>query len=226
MITKFLYLLPLYFLCIFVTSNIKIYKTNYNMNIKSTNEQNNAIDGNNKIIIDCKFTLTEALKGIKIPDDIKSGLTLAAVEYYSFDGKLHRGQLVINKDLKKDIILVFKEMKKIKFPVAKVIPIAAYNWSDLASMEDNNTSAFNYRFIKGTKRLSNHALGRAIDINPLFNPQIKGKEVLPPDGSYKPGRPGTITKDSPVVKFFKEKGWKWGGDWRSSKDYQHFEKLK
>ena len=179
-----------------------------------------------QIISDCSYNLEEALSGRDIPADIKSELVLVNVEYYSFDGKIHRGQLVINKALKKDIIFIFKELKKIKFPIAKVIPVAAYKWSDSASMKDNNTSAFNYRFIKGTKKLSNHALGRAVDINPLFNPQIKKNEVLPPEGSYNPRRPGTITKNSEVVKFFKEKGWTWGGNWKNSKDYQHFEKLK
>ncbi len=176
------------------------------------------------VITDCNYTFEQALKGKKIPPDIKAQLALVKVEYYSFDGKLHSGQLVINKKLKRDIISIFKEIKGIKFPVAKVIPVAAYRWSDSASMSDNNSSAFNYRFIKGTRRLSNHAEGRAIDINPLFNPQIKKDEVLPPTGSYSPHRNGTITKSSKIVQFFKEKGWTWGGDWKNSKDYQHFEK--
>ena len=176
-------------------------------------------------IKDCDYTLDEALTGVEIPRNIKKDLCIVSVKYYSFDGKLHEGQLVIFKDLKTDIISIFNELEKEKFPVAKIIPVVAYNWSDSASMEDNNTSAFNYRLVKGTDRLSNHALGKAIDINPQLNPQIKKDEVLPVNGSYEPGKPGTITKNSIVVNAFKKKGWVWGGEWESSKDYQHFEKL-
>ena len=43
---------------------------------------------------------------------------------------------------------------------------------DELSMEDNNTSAFNCREIPGTGPWSQHAFGRAIDLNPLLNPYI------------------------------------------------------
>ncbi len=211
--------------CIILFVNINLRKSDV-MNRKIVRQAIKTESSEQKAITDCGYTLAEALKGKNIPANIKSRLVIVDVEYYSFDGKLHAGQLVVNKDLAKDIIGIFKEIKKIKFPVAKVIPVCAYDWSDSASMSDDNTSAFNYRFIKGTKKLSNHALGRAVDINPLFNPQIKKDEILPPNGSYKSSRPGTITRNSPVVEFFKKKGWIWGGDWKSSKDYQHFEKLK
>jgi peptidoglycan LD-endopeptidase CwlK len=97
-------------------------------------------------------------------------------------------------------------------------------------MMANNTSGFNYRMIAGTERLSNHARGRAIDINPLLNPCIRGDFVQPAGAAYDPSRPGTLTTDSPVTQFLKARGWIWGGDWASGrdgkplKDYQHFEK--
>jgi hypothetical protein len=104
-----------------------------------------------------------------------------------------------------------------------------FEWDDDRSMAANNTSGFNYRPMTGdgtsATRLSPHALGRAIDINPLLNPYIKG-EMIKPDGAvYDPSRPGTITADSFIVKFLKKRGWTWGGDWTSLKDYQHFEKI-
>jgi hypothetical protein len=179
---------------------------------------------NSDIIIDCKYTFDEAINGIEIPKSILKQLTLVEVEYYSFDEKLHRGQIVINQKAAKDVKEIFEFIKTIKFPIAKVIPIVKYNWSDEASMNDNNTSAFNYRIVKGYKLLSAHSYGLAIDINPLQNPHIKGKVVNPIKGSYNKKVAGTILKESKLVSEFRKRGWQWGGRWRSSKDYQHFEK--
>ena len=89
---------------------------------------------------------------------------------------------------------------------------------------DNNTVAFNYRKVKGSKVLSAHSYGMAIDINPIQNPHIKGKVIQPPNAKYDPKVKGTILRDSEIVKEFIKRGWQWGGRWKSSKDYQHFEK--
>jgi hypothetical protein len=177
-----------------------------------------------EIIIDSRLTLAEALGNQNIPERIKKKLDLVELEYYAPDGKLHRGQVVIDKSLKADLVKIFQQLKDAKFPIAKMIPVSHYDFSDDQSMADNNTSAFNYRVIEGTNRLSNHALGRAIDLNPLFNPFIKNGETKPANAKYDPTIPGTITKNGLVVKIFKKHGWKWGGNWRSLKDYQHFEK--
>lgn len=177
------------------------------------------------VIVDSKMTLEEALEGKDIPLQIKNSLRIIEVEYYSFDKKLHKGQLIVNKFLADDLLGIFKEIKEYKFPVARVIPIVKYNWSDSLSMLDNNTSCFNYRVVKGTKVLSAHAKGRGIDINPFLNPQIKNGKTFPVKAEYNASIPGTITNSSIVVKAFKMRGWKWGGNWKSSKDYQHFEKM-
>lgn len=179
-----------------------------------------------KAFQDCNYTLREALSGKKIPKEIEENLRLVKVEYYSFDKKLHKGQLVLHKDLVNDIKWIFEKLKEKKFPVDKVIPVVKYNWSDDSSMADNNTSSFNYRFVANTTRLSNHSTGRAIDINPWQNPQIIDGTSLPPGAVYNPQANGTITKNSVIVKLFKEKRWIWGGDWKTRTDYQHFEKLK
>lgn len=176
------------------------------------------------LIIDCDINLKEALKGNNIPNAIKNNLTLVDVYYYSFDGILHKGQIVIHKQFAKDIIEIFSLIKKKKFPVEKVKPISVYDWNDDHSMRDNNTSAFNYRNVKGTNKLSAHSLGKAIDINPLLNPQFKRNKVFPESAEYNPKRRGTITHNSFLVKAFQKLGWQWGGAWRSTKDYQHFEK--
>jgi peptidoglycan L-alanyl-D-glutamate endopeptidase CwlK len=181
-------------------------------------------DQKNEILIDSDLSLTEAIGNQSVPDQIRKELVLVEVEYYAPDGKLHRGQLVIHQSLKEEIVEIFGEIKEAKFPLAKVIPVSHYNFSDDKSMEDNNTSSFNYRVIEGSNKLSNHALGRALDINPLFNPLVKNGETKPRTAKYDAAVLGTITADSVIVKLFKQRGWSWGGDWKQLKDYQHFEK--
>ncbi|NWF90716.1 MAG: M15 family metallopeptidase [Ignavibacteriaceae bacterium] len=178
------------------------------------------------IIIDADYRIDEIFTEKKIPEDIQSSLKLISVKYYSFDGKLHQGQILIHKDLAEDIVEIFEIIKQNRFPIAKVIPINKYNWSDELSTSDNNSSAFNYRFVKGTKKFSAHSFGRAIDINPVQNPHIKINKLNSSKRAYNPDAKGTITSNSFVVREFLKRGWKWGGNWKSSKDYQHFEKLK
>ncbi|GAB1370792.1 hypothetical protein MASR1M45_08540 [Candidatus Kapaibacterium sp.] len=178
-----------------------------------------------EVIIDSEMTFEEAIKGTKAPKKIIDSLTLVDVEYFSFDGKLHRGQVVVNIAVKDDVIEAFKIIKEQKFPVQKVIPIVKYDWDDNESMEQNNTSAFNYRFVAGTERLSHHATGRAIDINPRNNPVIYNDGKISPKGcSYNPNAKGSLKNDFQPVTFFKSNGWRWGGDWTSLKDYHHFDK--
>jgi hypothetical protein len=177
-----------------------------------------------EIIIDSDLQLDDALSGQTIPEVITKKLELVTVYYYGFDDKLHKGQLLVHKSVVKDIIEIFDFIRRTRFPVAKVIPISEYKWSDEKSMKDNNTSSFNYRFISGTRVHSMHASGLAIDINPLQNPYIKNHIILPEGASYNTTKKGTLSPDSPLVKEFKKRGWTWGGDWKSLKDYQHFEK--
>jgi len=181
-------------------------------------------DSSSAVIIDANYTFDEAMKGINIPGFIKDSLELVTVQYYGFDGLLHQGQLLVKNELVNDIVDIFNFIKKTKFPVEKVIPIVKYNWSDDKSMEENNTSAFNYRFISGTKILSKHAQGEAIDINPRQNPYIKNGSCSPEGSVYDVNKKGTINSNSELVREFTERGWEWGGDWKSLKDYQHFQK--
>ena len=146
------------------------------------------------------------------------------VSYYSFDDKTHRGQIIVAKDLAQDVKDVFKLLLQEKFPISSVIPISEFWWDDELSMRANNSSGFNYRTITGTNRLSNHAYGRAIDINPLLNPYVKEGIVKPHGATYRLDEPGTITSNSKITSFLKQRGWTWGGDWKDRKDYQHFEK--
>lgn len=172
------------------------------------------------------FSLETALEGTNAPDSILDQLELIGVRYMGIDSLTYIGQLVVHRDLVGEIAGIFNALFELRFPIEKVIPICYYDWSDDASMQANNTSCFNYRNITGGSYLSWHAFGRAIDINPYFNPFIRFRsgQVYPEGAVYNPSTPGTITQGSEVVRIFKQHGWEWGGDWRYSKDYQHFYK--
>ncbi|HRH55946.1 MAG TPA: M15 family metallopeptidase [Candidatus Paceibacterota bacterium] len=182
-------------------------------------------------IIDSEFaSLEDAVQGLEFPDAIRETLELITVTYRSFDMRLHQGQLVLHRDLADDVRDVFKSLLEIGFLVYRAEPIVAYGWDDEASMAANNSSAFNYRFVMGTNRLSNHAYGRALDLNPVQNPYFpegdtfEGCPVYPAGAKRNLTAPGTVTAE--VAKLFKEKGWEWGGDcWNETRDYQHFHKL-
>lgn len=176
------------------------------------------------IIVDSEMTFDEAVANLDFPNEVRKNLTIITVLYFGFDEKIHKGQIVIHKKLSAEIKEIFDELFAKRFPIEKVIPIVKYNWDDEASMRDNNSSAFNYRFISGTKKLSNHSYGTAIDINPFQNPYIVGKKTSPRGSKYDKNAKGTILAGSFVVKAFKKRGWKWGGDWTTRRDYQHFEK--
>jgi peptidoglycan L-alanyl-D-glutamate endopeptidase CwlK len=170
------------------------------------------------------------------PREILDRQVLVEVDFYDFDGDIAGGVIVVDRDLASDVSELFEQIFIEGFPIAAATPVAdlQFEWDDDRSMAANNTSGFNYRPMTGsgsdgsgagTSRLSAHARGRAIDINPLLNPYLKGKVIRPEGAVYDPARPGTITADSFIVKFLKERGWTWGGDWASLKDYQHFEKV-
>lgn len=180
------------------------------------------------------MTFREALDGVdpKAPKKILHDQVLLTIQYYSFDQRLHQGQLVLHKKLTKDIESIFALIKKSKFPIAQAVPISHLKfrrnnqWDDDLSMEANNSSAFNYRTIEGTKELSLHALGQAIDLNPRQNPFIRNGKASPSQAVYDPSAPGTFTSGSPIVKAFQDLGWEWGGNWSKIKDYHHFQYTK
>ncbi|HEX8832813.1 MAG TPA: M15 family metallopeptidase [Abditibacteriaceae bacterium] len=170
------------------------------------------------------MTLEEALAGKEIPPEIEQLQVLLDLPYCGFDGARHTGQMIVHRELAGEVQQIFAEIFAARFPIARMIPVAAYSWSDDASMADNNSSAFNYRLAVGKSNLSQHAHGRAIDINPVQNPYIKGDMVLPPGAVYDPAVAGTLVADGPVVAAFEARGWVWGGRWTTLKDWHHFEK--
>ena len=177
------------------------------------------------IIVDSSMSFSEAVEGINAPLEIIDILSIIDVCYYSFDGRKHQGQIIVNQELEDDIYEIFNFIEKTLFPVGKVIPVVAYQWDDYSSMADNNSSSFNFRVIQGTTKLSMHSLGKAIDINPVQNPVVYPNGVVAPRGAkYLPKERGTLTEDHPVVQEFLKRGWHWGGNFEQPKDYHHFEK--
>ena len=145
------------------------------------------------------------------------------------DGTAHRGQLVVNADRVPQVVAAFAQLYGMHYPIAKMTTVEHYrDASDEASMEDDNTSAFNCRPIPGKHKWSQHAFGRAVDINPLLNPQTDSQgDVQPITATRYLDRnqniPGLIHDGDPVVRMFTTRGWTWGGHWTDPHDYQHFE---
>ncbi len=168
-------------------------------------------------------------KSYKENDFIKyDDLKYLEVAYKDFEGKTQIGELIVNKNISKDVLAIFKELYDNGYKIEKMNLIDDYMANDDLSMKDNNTSAFNFRNIGDQDILSQHAYGLAIDINPLQNPYVKdGMASIEESQEYvirENKRLGMIDKDDICVKIFKEHGWEWGGDWVSPKDYQHFER--
>jgi hypothetical protein len=142
------------------------------------------------------------------------------------DGAVHTGRLIVHADLAAGLVEVFRDLYDARFPIDKMEPIDEYGGDDMKSIKANNTSAFNCRAVTGGTRWSEHAYGRAIDVNPFVNPYVKGSTVLPPEAAPYTDRsrdePGMIHADDEVVRAFAAGGWRWGGYWSSLKDYQHF----
>lgn len=163
-------------------------------------------------------------------DEIKiEDLVDVQVTHWGFDDKEHVGQIILNKEVADDIIEIFKELYDAKFPIDKIRIIDEYDAIDELSMSDNNSSSFCFREVVGSKgKLSKHSYGIAIDINPIQNPYIKNDIVLPESGKEYLDRThirkGMIVEGDVCYNAFKKRGWTWGGDWNSLKDYQHFEK--
>ena len=148
--------------------------------------------------------------------------------YIGFDGKAHQGAVIVNQKIAQEVLDIFTELYEAGFPIERMEPIDVYEGSDQASMVANNTSGFNYRVVAGTDKLSNHAYGLALDINPLINPWVtSGGKTDPVEGAVYADRsldiPGMIHRGDVCYEAFVSRGFSWGGDWKNSKDYQHFD---
>lgn len=152
------------------------------------------------------------------------------VLHRNFAGQSQVGEMVCAKSVAAELLAIFRELYDKGYPIEKMFLVDEYGASDERSMADNNSSCFNYRSRPGMKTLSLHARGLAVDINPLYNPYVKGSRIEPAAGSRYADRSLAcryyISKNDLCYKVFVRHGWSWGGAWRSAQDYQHFEKTK
>jgi len=155
-----------------------------------------------------------------------ASLRLLRLSYWGFDGQARRGELIVNADAVSAVLTAFRLLFDARYPIHRMRPVEAYGGSDERSMLADNTSAFNCRRIPGTNSWSEHAYGRAVDINPFQNPEVAGGAVDPPAAAGWADRsrhsPAMIRHGDAVWQAFISVGWQWGGDWASPKDYQHF----
>jgi len=154
-------------------------------------------------------------------------LRLLTVSHWGFDGRVRRGRLVVNRDAAAAMLGAMRTLYRLRFPIRRMRLVDAYGADDHRSMAADNTSAFNCRFVAGSAGVwSEHAYGRAIDVNPIENPYVTASGyVSPPAGAPYANRShqqrGMIGGGA-AVDAFAAVGWEWGGDWPWPKDYQHF----
>jgi D-alanyl-D-alanine carboxypeptidase-like protein len=157
-----------------------------------------------------------------------SQLRRVRLVYWGFDGTAHTGSLVVNADAVGDLVRVFSRLYAARFPIRRMRPIDAYGGNDERSLAADNTSAFNCRYAvgPGPRRWSAHAYGQAIDVNPVENPYLEGGRVHPRAGraylDRADVRPGMAVRGGVLVRAFARAGWRWGGRWTGTPDYQHF----
>ena len=175
------------------------------------------------------------IRGKSFPEECTTSretLRFLRASHYNGEGEVCQGELICHHSIAEDLLDIFRHLYDARYPIERMVLIDEYDADDEASMAHNNTSAFNFRYISGTRRLSKHSLGLAVDINPLYNPYVRqrgGKTLVSPSGAApyadrSKDFPYKIDRNDLCYRLFKAHGFTWGGDWKSSKDYQHFEK--
>lgn len=159
------------------------------------------------------------------PEDLRR----VELDYLGLDGRTRRGALVVHRDVVDDVVAIFGQLHRLRYPIAGMRTVDHYpGAADELSMRDNNTSAFNCRTLPGGGRWSLHAYGRAVDVNPLVNPYTDAAGDLQPQTAARyldrtRDEPGLLRAGDAAVRAFTDRGWRWGGAWRDPVDYQHFE---
>jgi len=181
-------------------------------------------------------SLFRAMRGKSYKADCslaRSELRHIRVLHYDGHGAVRMGELVANKSIAAELVEIFHRLFDGRYPIERMLLIDRYEADDERSMADNNSSCFNFRRVRGSKRLSKHCRGLAIDINPLYNPCVRRRSngtlrIEPAAGNAYADRKKKsaymIERGDLCYRLFRQHGFRWGGDWKSAKDYQHFEK--
>lgn len=153
------------------------------------------------------------------------------LSYCDAEGQTRQGQMVCNRAIAADLVSIFRQLWEAHYRIERMQLIDDFDADDQRSMQANNTSCFNHRTVSGTQTLSRHGRGMAVDLNPLYNPYVRGSRVEPSEGRKWAFRrherrdiPYKIDRRDLAYRIFRQHGFRWGGDWRTCKDYQHFEK--
>lgn len=152
----------------------------------------------------------------------RSELRYLTVSFWGFDGVTHTGELLVHVDAADTIVAGFDRLFDHRFPIEEMRITRADELDIPPTGDGNNTTAFVCRPAVGSASWSQHAYGRAVDVNPFHNPYVRGDVVIPElASSYadRPDLPGVLGPDD--VSGFTDVGWGWGGTWRSSKDHMH-----
>jgi hypothetical protein len=170
-------------------------------------------------------------KGCPVP---LQNLRYLRITHYDFHGERRLGEIIVHKNVAKEVSKIFHELYQINYPIDHMVLVSTYKGSDWQSIESGNTSAFNCRSATGSKKWSKHSYGKAIDINPIQNPYVSRSGHISHKESYKYKKrvhknsssadKALLLKNDKATKIFKKYGWKWGGEWKNVKDYQHFSK--
>lgn len=168
----------------------------------------------------------------KNPTIGRSDLRHIRVLHWDNQGRIHIGEMICNEQIATKLVSIFRKLYESHYPIERMVLPDVYDADDERQMRANNSSCFCYRNVAGSKNLSKHAQGLAVDINPLYNPyhktQANGQNIVRPSTAQKycdrnRAFPYKIVKGDLCYKLFVAAGFKWGGSWRTCKDYQHFE---
>lgn len=157
------------------------------------------------------------MKYLKKFESIENNIVELSIDYINYDGINKVGIIEVNSEIAKNTQGVFKELYEIKFPIYKIDK--SHQRSDELIIMDNITTGYNFRYIMGTDKLSKHATGYAIDLNPKVNPAKPSRISHVYDESISTGR---ITDN--IINIFKKHGFRWGGEiFGNFWDSHHFE---
>ena len=181
-------------------------------------------------ILEIPAAMQEKMRGVtwhqELPSPRLHELRLLEIAFLDFDGNEQLGKLVTAASLAEQVISIFAALRVLDFPIASMRPMIDFDGDDGRSMAANNSSCFNSRRIINSDRISMHAYGAAIDINPVQNPVVRAGKHRPAAGApyldRENIRPGMFIPGCAALRVFADAGWQWGGNWDNPKDYHHF----
>ena len=162
----------------------------------------------------------------------RSDLCYLRLLHWDMQHHIRQGEMVCNRIIASRLVTIFRQLYEARYPIGQMVLPDVYDADDERQMQANNTSCFCYRQVAGSQKLSKHARGLAVDLNPLYNPYFRvradGTRFVQPSTALRycdrrRSFPCKITRSDLACRLFRQHGFEWGGDWTTCKDYQHFE---